>query len=59
MLCIQCKKIIEFADQDLERIQDAAFARAGFRALRHSLRAFGLCTECQKKPHPRYAEALR
>ncbi len=48
MVCLVCGAIIEFRDEELERRQDAAARRAGFRIERHSLRLYGRCRSCQR-----------
>jgi Fur family ferric uptake transcriptional regulator len=48
MVCVGCGTIIEFRDEELERRQDAAAKRAGFRIERHSLRIYGRCRACQR-----------
>ena len=46
MICLKCSKIIEFTDDQIEELQDAAAARKNFRVLSHSLKLFGLCAGC-------------
>lgn len=48
MVCLRCGAIAEFRDDELERRQEAAAKRMGFRIERHSLRIYGTCRECQK-----------
>lgn len=48
MVCQACGRIIEFRDDELERRQEAAARRLGFRIARHSLRLYGTCRDCQK-----------
>lgn len=48
MVCLQCGAIAEFRDDELERRQEAAARRAGFRIERHSLRLYGRCRSCQR-----------
>ena len=47
MVCLQCEKILEFRDDELERRQELAARRVGFEIQRHSLRIYGLCKDCQ------------
>lgn len=49
MVCSRCGAIFEFHDDELERRQDAAARRIGFRIERHSLRIYGACKTCQQK----------
>ncbi len=46
MICTGCGTVHEFMDEDIERLQEEACARFGFRMLGHSHRIFGLCARC-------------
>jgi len=46
MICTTCGAVHEFVDAEIERLQEAACARFGFRILGHSHRIFGLCARC-------------
>ncbi|HWS55904.1 MAG TPA: transcriptional repressor [Pyrinomonadaceae bacterium] len=48
MICTECGKTIEFYSEELEAIQDAIVARHRFKPTQHSLRIFGVCSECQR-----------
>lgn len=48
MLCTSCRRIFEFHDEELERRQEAAARRIGFRIERHSLRIHGTCRDCAR-----------
>lgn len=48
MVCLHCGAIVEFRDEELERRQEAAAKRHGFRIERHSLRIYGSCRACQR-----------
>jgi Fur family ferric uptake transcriptional regulator len=51
-ICTKCGKIVEFADQDMERLQAKIAANHGFHMLQHRMEIYGLCSECleQRKP---------
>lgn len=49
LICLSCGRIIEFMDGDLERIQDEAVARLGFKPSWHRLNVYGTCKACQAK----------
>ena len=49
MVCLVCDKIIEFRDDELERRQELAARRVGFRIERHSLRLYGTCKQCLRR----------
>lgn len=48
MVCLGCGSIFEFRDDELERRQEVAAKRIGFRIERHSLRIHGHCRDCQR-----------
>lgn len=48
MVCTGCAAIFEFHDAELERRQEAAARKIGFRIERHSLRIHGVCRACQQ-----------
>lgn len=49
MVCEGCGAIFEFHDDELERRQEAAAKRLGFRIARHSLRIYGSCRDCVRQ----------
>ena len=46
MICTACGTVHEFVEAEIERLQEEAAARFGFRMLGHSHRIFGLCSRC-------------
>lgn len=48
MVCIQCSRIIEFKNDEIEQIQDTVCQQHGFRLIFHDHRLFGYCRECQQ-----------
>lgn len=48
MICTECGKVIEFFSPEIESLQDKAADSFGFRPTHHSLRLWGICSECQK-----------
>ncbi len=48
MICIECGRIIEFHDDELEQVQARAIKRQGFREVSHRLNVWGVCARCQK-----------
>jgi len=48
MICTECGKVIEFFSQDIESLQDQMADKFGFRTTHHSLRMWGLCSDCQR-----------
>jgi len=49
MVCLSCERILEFRDDELERRQELAAKRVGFRIQRHSLRLYGMCKQCHQE----------
>lgn len=49
MICTECGKVIEFFSQAIETMQDEMADKLGFRPTHHSLRIWGLCSDCQKR----------
>ena len=49
MICTECGKVIEFFSQDIENLQDQMADKFGFRPTHHSLRMWGVCSDCQEQ----------
>lgn len=49
MICVECGKIIEFEEPNLERIQDSVAGKHGFSLIRHKMEFYGFCNSCAKK----------
>ena len=52
MLCVRCGKVIEFADETIESLQDEVCRKHGFKALKHRMAIHGICSECRDKEDP-------
>ncbi|HKI48056.1 MAG TPA: transcriptional repressor [Desulfobacteria bacterium] len=52
LVCTKCGKIVEFANEDMERLQVEIAAGYGFHMLQHRMEIYGLCSDCysQRKP---------
>lgn len=48
LYCVNCGKIIEFEDEDIEKLQEKTCQDKKFYPLRHTLKIVGLCKECKK-----------
>lgn len=48
MICTECGKVIEFFSADIEKLQDEMADKFDFRPTHHSLRLWGICSDCQK-----------
>jgi Fur family ferric uptake transcriptional regulator len=49
LICVECEKIIEFEDEDIEKLQRKVAAKQGFKLTRHKLELYGICNDCQAK----------
>ncbi len=49
LLCLQCGKVMEFCEEDIERLQRQVCERFGFQPYDHRLRITGLCQECREQ----------
>ena len=47
MVCTNCKKIVEFFDAELERLQENVAIDNGFTLQSHNMLLYGICKECQ------------
>ncbi|MGE3466778.1 MAG: Fur family transcriptional regulator [Pyrinomonadaceae bacterium] len=47
MICTECGTVIEFFSEKIESLQDQMAGKFGFKPTHHSLRMWGLCSECQ------------
>jgi len=48
LICLQCKRIVEFEDAEIERLQEALAKRYGFSLISHKHELYGLCDDCGK-----------
>lgn len=49
LICLECEKIVEFSDREIELRQQAISEEYGFQLLRHSHHLFGLCADCRDR----------
>jgi Fur family ferric uptake transcriptional regulator len=56
LVCLECDKIIEFEEPQIEVLQDRVAKRYGFLVRAHKHEMYGICAECQK---PKAARAGR
>jgi Fur family transcriptional regulator, ferric uptake regulator len=51
LICLDCSRIVEFEDEEIERLQDDLARRHGFELKRHKHELYGICAACvaQKK----------
>ena len=49
MICTKCRKIIEFENEELERLQVQIAATTGFLMLQHKMEIYGICYQCLRQ----------
>ena len=49
LVCTRCKRIVEFHDDEIERLQLVIAERHGFRLTEHRMELYGLCPECRAR----------
>lgn len=49
LICLNCDKVIEFADDLLESLENLILKRDGFKVVDHQLKFYGYCRDCQEK----------
>ncbi|MBT4762358.1 MAG: transcriptional repressor [Bdellovibrionaceae bacterium] len=47
LTCNSCGSIVEFENEDIERLQEYVAKQYGFKLTGHLLELYGLCTNCQ------------
>jgi Fur family transcriptional regulator, ferric uptake regulator len=47
MICTRCGNILEFKNDDLERLQFEIATASGFHMLQHKMEIYGICAGCQ------------
>jgi Fur family ferric uptake transcriptional regulator len=52
MICTKCGRIVEFAEDTLELLQEKIATTYGFHLLQHRLELYGICDACQKARVP-------
>lgn len=53
MICIRCGRILEFIDEQIERLQERVARRHGFEIVHHIHKLFGYCSECRRRGRKR------
>lgn len=46
VVCLRCGKVQEFEDAEIEKLQEEAARRLGFRITSHRLELYGVCSSC-------------
>lgn len=51
LICLNCKKIIEFEDDLLDDLENLISKKSGFEIVNHEVKFFGYCSDCRKRRH--------
>lgn len=51
LICLKCKKVIEFDEDRLDSLEAEVALRSGFWIVNHEVKFFGYCKDCQKIHH--------
>lgn len=49
LICMNCKKVIEFEEDLLDELEKIIAKKSGFKIVNHEVKFFGYCSECKKK----------
>lgn len=49
LICLECQKIIEFEEPEVERLQEEIARKHGFLVRSHKHEMYGVCADCQRK----------
>ncbi len=49
LTCVQCGKIVEFENQQIEELQESVAKKHGFSLTDHVLELYGICGDCRSK----------
>ncbi len=49
LVCIRCGKVVEFIDQQIEKLQNEIASKNGFKMTDHYLYIYGVCAACDDK----------
>lgn len=52
LICERCGRIVEFASDEIERLQDELARRLGFVVSRHRMELYGICAACRTGTKP-------
>ena len=49
IICIDCKKVVEFCDPRVQQIQNMVGELLNFKISHHSLNLYGICSSCERQ----------
>lgn len=47
LICLQCKKVVEFQNETIEKLQEKIAEERGYQLIHHTLDLFGYCPDCR------------
>lgn len=53
LICERCGRIVEFANDTIERLQEQVAQKLGFVITRHKMELYGVCADCRSGRTPR------
>jgi len=56
LICERCGRIVEFADPEIEKLQQLIARRLDFVISRHKMELYGVCGDCRTGSHARRSE---
>ncbi len=48
LICIECGKLIEVMEPEIEKLQNRLAEKNGFKVISHRMELYGICQECNK-----------
>jgi Fur family ferric uptake transcriptional regulator len=49
LICVDCKRIVEFEDDGIEKLQRKLAERQGFSLISHKHELYGICADCRRR----------
>ena len=49
LICVDCKRIVEFEDDEIEELQSKLAEKYGFSLLSHKHELYGICGDCRRR----------
>jgi Fur family transcriptional regulator, ferric uptake regulator len=49
LICVECNRVVEFHDEELESVQSEVVSRYDFNMISHTHKIYGICSECRSR----------
>ena len=49
LICLKCKKVIEFDEDKLDELEEEIAIKSGFEIVNHEVKFFGYCKDCRNE----------